>query len=83
MLRFVDAAHGTDANALNDARAALVDTLGEACMLDAAGVIGNFTMMTRIADSTGTPLDKGSIEMSNDIRQQMDVNGFATARFAT
>ena len=38
-------------------------------------------MMTRIADGTGTPLDEGSVDMSADIRSQIGVNDFVSARF--
>ena len=49
-------------------------------MFDAAGVIGNFTMMTRIADSTGTPLDEGAVAISAPMREAMGVDTYATKR---
>ena len=42
-----------DAAALGAARDALVDEAGAAAMVDAAAVVGNFQMMTRLADGTG------------------------------
>ena len=83
LLAFVAAAHGDDANRLDAARRDVIHTLGEAAMFDAAAVIGNFTMMTRIADSTGTPLDEGSVAMSAQIREAMGVNAYPTKRIAS
>ena len=82
LLDFVDAAHGDDDTVLAKARRHVEATLGRAGMLDAAAVIGNFTMMTRIADATGTPLDKGSIGMTDELRARMGVNDFPSARLA-
>jgi hypothetical protein len=80
LLRFVAAVHLDDAGLLAQARDEVAASLGADVMTDAAGVIGNFTMMTRIADSTGTPLDKGSVPMTESIRSAMGINDYATAR---
>jgi hypothetical protein len=53
LVRFASAAAGFDEVALRDARAQLVDAAGEAFMVDAAAVVANFEMMTRVADGTG------------------------------
>ena len=37
-------------------------------------------MMTRIAGGTGTPLDKGSVEMSADLRRELGIDDFVSAR---
>lgn len=42
-----------DAGEMRAARDALVAAVGEAMMVDAAAVAGNFQMMTRLADGTG------------------------------
>ena len=39
-------------------------------------------MMTRIADGTGTPIDEGTIEASEEIREQIGVNEFVSRRRA-
>lgn len=44
------------ANAAEGVRLAV----GEAGLVDAAGVIGNFQMMNRVADATGMPVGAGS-----------------------
>lgn len=80
LVDFVDASVSGDAGALASARQAVVDALGAARMLEASAVIGNFSMMVRIADATGTPLDKGSVEMSADLRREMGLDAYRTAR---
>ncbi|MDA3038664.1 MAG: hypothetical protein O3C27_03885 [Actinomycetota bacterium] len=54
--------------------------MGPEALVDVAAVVANFTMMTRIADGTGTPLDRGSVEMSIDIRRELGIDDFVSAR---
>ncbi len=53
LLDFATAATELDDTALISARGALIKTAGVATTIDAAAVIANFEMMTRLADSTG------------------------------
>ncbi|MEM7287798.1 MAG: hypothetical protein AAF480_15715 [Actinomycetota bacterium] len=55
--------------------------MGLAGLVDAAAVVANFTMMTRIADGTGTPLDEGSVDMSAGVRAELGVDDFTSKRF--
>ncbi|MCP3975200.1 MAG: hypothetical protein GY720_12000 [bacterium] len=48
-------------------------TLGPAGLVDAAGTIGNFEMMNRIADATGMPVGKGSKQSNADIIELLDI----------
>jgi hypothetical protein len=59
---------------LPDARRAVVASLGPQGLIDAAGVIGNFTRMVRIADGTGIPLDTPVAGFSSTLREQMGLN---------
>ena len=52
LLDFATAATELDDAALVSAREALIKTAGVAATIDAAAVIANFEMMTRLADST-------------------------------
>ena len=79
---FADAAVGADAAALATARDALRETAGSAVLVDAAGVIGNFERMVRIADGTGIPLDGLVTAMSSDIREDLGLEGFESRRLA-
>ncbi len=49
-------------------------------MIDAMAVYANFTMMTRIADGTGTPLDAGTAAISADMRASLGLNDLTSAR---
>lgn len=57
--RFAEAATSpvADESALTHAREALTSAMGEESMVDAAAVVANFEMMTRLADCTGAVLD--------------------------
>ena len=76
--RFAEEVHtGSD---LTGIRAEVIDAVGEAGLVDAAAVCANFNMMVRIADGTGTPLDRGSVELSADLRQQLDLDDLTSKR---
>jgi hypothetical protein len=79
LIRFTDAALQNPSD-LEAARAALVARLGEAEMVDAASVIGNFQRMVRIADSTGIPVDGFFAEANADVRDQLSLNDLPSAR---
>lgn len=82
LVRFTEAVL-TDPDDLSAARTALIDELGEARMVDAAGVIGNFQRMVRIADSTGIPVDGPMAEMSEEMREQLGINELPSARLGS
>ena len=81
LVRFTDAALSNSED-LDAARAALVEELGEAEMVDAASVIGNFQRMVRIADSTGIPVDGFMAEANADVREALGLNSLPSARLA-
>jgi hypothetical protein len=58
LLSFADAVHSRDRTAIAQSRRALLDQLGAAGVIDAAGVIGIFEGVDRIADATGCVLDE-------------------------
>jgi hypothetical protein len=80
LLAFADAAVGGDEAALAAARQGLLDVLGPEALVDAAAVVGNFERMTRIADATGIPLDAPVVAMTQDIRADLGLDDFASAR---
>ncbi len=69
---------GTDQE-LADARAALIDAVGCDAFVDAAGVIGHFERMVRVADATGIPLDEATAAATTDIRDDLGINDYAMA----
>jgi hypothetical protein len=76
---FAEAAVSRDAAALARARDALRAKAGSAALVDAAGVIGNFERMTRIADATGIPLDAAVELASADFRGALGLDAYASA----
>lgn len=82
LVEFVEASFESD-DALAAARDVCVATLGMEMTVDAAAVISNFHMMTRISDSTGTPLDAMTEQMSGDVRDALGLNDLGTKRFDT
>ena len=62
-------------------RSAVADALGEAALVDAAAVIGNFQRMTRIADGTGIPLDDMVVAMTTELREEIGINQYGSAAY--
>ena len=58
------------------ARSELIDRLGAEKFVRAAGVVGNFQRMVRIADATGIPLDGMVMALTEDFREGLGVNTF-------
>lgn len=56
------------------------DTIGVDARTDAIAVYANFSMMTRIADATGTPLDAGSTAISETLRADLGLDDFISSR---
>ena len=75
LLRFVDATL-TARNDLADAHQAVLRALGPDALVDAAGVVGTFEMMNRIADGTGMPVGKGALARTEDLRAEMGLDRF-------
>ena len=82
LIRFTEAIL-RDTDDLTRARDGLAATLGEGEMVDAAGVVGNFQRMVRIADSTGIPVDGRMAQMSVDVRDQLNLTALPSTRLAT
>ena len=80
LVAFAEAVGGFDDAALSVARSRLGAAAGEAFMMDAAAVLANFEMMTRVADGTGArfPTDGAQARAALDLR--LDIGGFTSAR---
>lgn len=80
LVTFVNATMAGDRRAILDAQDALAMAAGPAAVGEAAAVIGNFEMMTRIADGTGARFPDGALGGLADIRNQFGLDGFVSAR---
>ena len=76
LLAFAEVALHDDAEAIAKARQQVRSDLGEAAMIDAAGVIANFQRMVRIADGTGIPLDAPMDALTADLRVELGIKHY-------
>lgn len=74
--RFAAAAIGDDAAVLADLRGEVAAALGDAALVDAAAIVATFNAITRVADSTGIPIDEARIEPSAGLRRQLGIDDF-------
>lgn len=80
LVAFTEAVAGVDDAVLASARAALVACAGTAFMVDAAAVVANFEMMTRVADGTGARFPEAGAARRAAISEKLDINDFTSAR---
>lgn len=80
LVAFTDAAAGTEDLGLARARERLVHAAGEAFMVDAAAVVANFEMMTRVADGTGARFPTHSEEQRRGLATPLGIDSFTSAR---
>lgn len=76
---FAEAVASFDEELLATERRRLLDAAGAQALVDAAGVAGNFQRMVRIADSMGIPVDNRKNEISDQVRQELDLYRFKSA----
>jgi alcohol dehydrogenase class IV len=79
LIAFAEAVLGEDDAALAQARAVLAAALGPAALADAAGVVGLFNAIDRVADATGIPLEAEKAQASADFRAALALDRFAVA----
>jgi hypothetical protein len=80
LISFAEAVVGGDDDVIAGARRDLLERVGPEAFVDACGVIGNFERMVRIADSTGIPLDTPVAALTADIREELGIDQFGSAR---
>lgn len=80
LIEFGEAVLGDDDGRLAKARAAIAETLGEAALVDSAGVAGLFNAIDRVADATGAPLEDWKAEDTAALREEIGINEFARAK---
>lgn len=76
---FAEAVASMDEKRLKPARESLLANAGPSVLVDAAGVAANFQRMVRIADSMGIPVDSVDNEVSNQVREELDLYRFRSA----
>ena len=81
LVAFTDAAAGVDDAALVAARSALVAAAGQTFMIDAAAVVANFEMMTRVADGTGARFAEAGADHRAAISDKLQISDLTSARW--
>lgn len=71
---FLEAVMARDDKAVEATRAALVDAMGAAAMVDAAATIAAFNAYPRAADATGIPLEDAKAELTADLRAELGLD---------
>ena len=71
LVGFVEAVAGSDESRLDDARQALLETLGPAALVDAAGAVASFSAVVKVADGTGLEVDASRTEMAAEMRAEL------------
>ena len=80
LVAFAEAVLGPDDDLLRRQRTALQTALGDAALVDAAGVIANFNAIDRVADACGIPLDSSTEEMTAEMRADLGIDDFSVDR---
>ena len=79
LVEFAEAVLGEDEGALARARATIREAIRPAGLADAAGVVGLFDAIDRVADATGIPLEAEKAEASADFRAALGLDRFSVA----
>lgn len=79
LIAYAEAIVGTDRSALDSARAALADALGDVAVAGAAAIAANFTKNDRVANGIGIPMDEMLLKATEDIREQLGLNDYKSA----
>jgi hypothetical protein len=77
LVEFAEAVIGDDDAVLAAARAALGAVIGPDGLVDAAGVVGLFNAIDRVADATGIPLEAEKLAASADFRAALGIDARA------
>ena len=65
---------------LAQSRRELIEAVGRAGFIDAAGIVGIFNGLVRTADSSGIPLDDGTRDSTGELRASLGLDRYAGAR---
>jgi hypothetical protein len=79
LMAFADAIVGTDRGALDEARAAIADALGDVAVAGAAAIAANFSKNDRVANGIGIPIDEMVMKITEDIRAELGLNEYKSA----
>tara|TARA_B100000676_G_scaffold289567_1_gene322221 strand:- start:378 stop:671 length:294 start_codon:yes stop_codon:yes gene_type:complete len=76
LISLADGFYSDNQDDLSVAKENVERELGLSALVDAAGIIGIFDGIVRVADATGIPLEKDKIIASKEIRLNLGINNF-------
>ncbi len=79
MNAFCEAIVARDLPRVADVRTRIVESTGEAAMVDAAAIIAAFNAYPRAADATGLPLEDKKAELTAPLRAELGLDALNTA----
>lgn len=65
---------------LTATRAAVIDSLGDAALVDAAAVVAIFDAIDRVADATAIPLENQKLEEMSNFMSEFEIESFWSGR---
>jgi len=80
LVAFADAVGGFDDLVLGSARERLRAAAGDEFLADAAAVLANFEMMTRVADGTGARFPAETAPHRTTLDHRLDIGRFTSSR---
>ena len=80
LMAFAEAVVTNTHDAITTKRTEVVDAIGPAGLIDAAGVVGLFNAIDRVADATGTELEDEKAAATESMRESIGIDGFASAK---
>ena len=80
LVAFAEAVTLADGPAIVAARGALQTALGDEALVDAAGIVGMFNGLDRVADATGAPLEDWKAADTAEMRAAIGIDSFAAAK---
>ena len=80
LIAFAEAVLADKAQDMESARTAVQAALGDAALVDAAGIIGMFNGLDRVADATGAPLEDWKAADTADMRAAIGIDAFAATK---
>jgi hypothetical protein len=80
LISFTEALAGNDVTVLDAARASLEARMGRDAVVAVSLIVANFSMVDRIANGLGIPVESMVLEPSSDFREALGINDFLSAR---
>lgn len=80
LIAFANAVTGNDPAALEAARTALEDRMGPNGLVESALIAANFSLVDRLANSVGIPMEGPFVDATADFRGEVGINDFLSAR---